>query len=200
MHPVLEHTPGVLSGRPHQSPSRQQRPADPRWESTVLFKGFNASTAETGLLEVDEIAEINGSPELVRGSHSSGSVTKPDTPDPPAAPQSHANPPIQQAASAAHQHRSNDAQVQSTAATSRSIVAAETADHQPHASNSRASSAPAPDLGHSLELGAQQEGCSQSQGLGADVGPRLGVDKQQDMQVCLYAQCLGIMVPRSRES
>lgn len=200
MHPVLEHTPGVLSGRPHQSPSRQQRPADPRRESTVLFKGFTASTAETGLLEVDEIAEINGSPELVRVSHSSGSVTKPETPDPPAAPQSHANPPIQQAASAAHQHRSNDAQVLSTAASSGSIVAAETADHQPHASNSRASSAPAPDLGHSLELGAQQEGCSQSQGLGADVGPRLGVDKQQDMQVWLYAQCLGIMVPRTRES
>ena len=34
----------------------------------MLFKGFSASTAESGLLEVDEIAHINGSPELVKDS------------------------------------------------------------------------------------------------------------------------------------
>ena len=57
----------VLSSRSSQSPSRR-RAADPRRESTVLFKGFNASTAESGLLEVEEIAHVNGSPELLRAS------------------------------------------------------------------------------------------------------------------------------------
>lgn len=54
-----------LSTHSSQSPRRHQQAADPRRESTVLFKGFSASTAESGLLEVDEIAHINGSPELV---------------------------------------------------------------------------------------------------------------------------------------
>lgn len=55
-----------LSTHSSQSPRRHQQGADPRRESTVLFKGFSASTAESGLLEVDEIAHINGSPELVK--------------------------------------------------------------------------------------------------------------------------------------
>ena len=55
-----------LSTHSSLSPKRHQQAADPRRESTVLFKGFSASTAESGLLEVDEIAHINGSPELVK--------------------------------------------------------------------------------------------------------------------------------------
>ena len=49
-----------------QSSSRKQRASDPGRESTALFNRFTASTAESGLLEVEEIAHINGSPELVR--------------------------------------------------------------------------------------------------------------------------------------
>ncbi|KAL0038842.1 hypothetical protein WJX79_010313 [Trebouxia sp. C0005] len=64
-----EQTDSLLSSRSSQSSSRHQRAADPRRESTVLFNGFSASTAESGLLEVDEIAHINGSPELVKDSH-----------------------------------------------------------------------------------------------------------------------------------
>ncbi|KAL0024976.1 hypothetical protein WJX77_008054 [Trebouxia sp. C0004] len=63
-HEPCEQTDSILSSRSSQSPSRHQRAADPRRESTVLFKGFSASTAESGLLEVDEIAHVNGSPEL----------------------------------------------------------------------------------------------------------------------------------------
>lgn len=47
-----------------------KRAADPRRESTVLFKGFSASSAESGLLEISEIADINGSPEIVRHQQS----------------------------------------------------------------------------------------------------------------------------------
>ena len=66
------HAPAEQAGtsQSSQSPSRHQR-ADPRRESTVLFKGFSASTTESGLLEVDEIAHINGSPELFRASQTS---------------------------------------------------------------------------------------------------------------------------------
>ncbi len=64
---------GHLSGQSTESPSRHQRAADPRRESTVLCKGFSQSTAESGLLEVDEIAHINGSPEFLRAAQTSAS-------------------------------------------------------------------------------------------------------------------------------
>lgn len=56
-------TPGVSA--PSHEPAAGKR-ADPRRESTALFKGFSASSAETGLLEIGEIADINGSPDIVR--------------------------------------------------------------------------------------------------------------------------------------
>ncbi|KAL0043870.1 hypothetical protein WJX82_000336 [Trebouxia sp. C0006] len=78
-HEPHEQTDSLLSSRSSQSPSRHQRAADPRRESTVLFKGFSASTAESGLLEVDEIAHINGSPELAMSNSVVASAAEPTT-------------------------------------------------------------------------------------------------------------------------
>ena len=171
MHPVPEQTPSVLPSKSRQSPSRQQRHADPRRESTVLFKGFSASTAETGLLEVDEIAEINGSPELTRGSHSSVSLTKRETPDPPIAPQSHAAPGFQQATKAVPNTASSDPPSVCT----ESVV--EMANHQQLDTSSHTSLAP--DAEHSFELKAQQKTSSQLQSLAAGSGPAV------KLQVCV---------------
>ena len=99
--PAAEQTPAVLPGKSHQSPSRQQRVADPRRESTALFKGFSASTAESGLLEVEEIAEINGSPELVRAPHGSMPIAQPEQPPSPAVSASEATLPLRQSPHAA---------------------------------------------------------------------------------------------------
>ena len=55
-----------LASSTAQPEQHAKRAADPRRESTVLFKGFSASSAESGLLEIDEIADINGSPEVFR--------------------------------------------------------------------------------------------------------------------------------------
>lgn len=191
MHPAPEHTPDVLSGKPHQSPSRQYRPADPRRESTVLFMGFTASTAETGLLEVDEIAEINGSPELLRVPQSPSSVTEPEA-DLPGVSHSNAASPFQEAADAAHQHRSNDAQALPTAAASICAADADIADHHLHASSDQVPSALGPDPDQNPELGAQQEGCSQAEGS-AEAGPCLREVKLQGTQVCaVHAQGLSL--------
>ena len=178
-------TSGVVPNESHQSPSRQQKPTDPRRESTVLFKGFSASTAETGLLEVDEIAEINGSPELLRVAHNSA-VTKPKTPDPPAPPHSSTAPSSEQAANAAHQVENSDSQAVSTDAVSSSVADAEIADHQRLNSSSQSTLALAPDLEHSFELQTQQGGPGQPQGTAAGAGPsvRAGLAvKLQSMQV-----------------
>lgn len=179
MHPVPEQTPSVLPSKSHRSPSRQQRPADPRRESTVLFKGFSASTAETGLLEVDEIAEINGSPELMRGSHGSVSVTKPDTPDSPVAPQCNAAPGFQQATKAVHDMGNSDP----PAVCSESVV--EITGHQRLDSSSHASSTLAPDAEHSFELRAQQEKSSQSQSTAAGAEPCRGAGSAVKLQACV---------------
>ena len=53
----------VSKAQPQQ---RAKRAADPRRESTAMFSGFSACSAESGLLEIDEIVDINGSPEIVR--------------------------------------------------------------------------------------------------------------------------------------
>lgn len=181
----------MLPGKSHQSPSRQQRPADPRRESTVLFKGFTASTAETGLLEVEEIAEINGSPELMRASHSSVSATKPETPDPPAASQSHAASGVRQAISAVDQLVNYDAEAVCCEIAPSSNADVETADHQHVASSSQACSAPAPEV----ELQAQQSSVGQSQSIVAraeesqlQAGP--AVKLQVCMQMCVCALCV----------
>ena len=99
--PAAEQTPAVLSGKSHQSPSRQQKPADPHRESTALFKGFSASTAESGLLEVEEIAEINGSPELVRAPHDNVPAAPPKESTCPAVPATEATLPLKQSPAAA---------------------------------------------------------------------------------------------------
>lgn len=182
MHPAPEHTPDMLSGKTHHSPSRQHRPADPRRESTVLFKGFTASTAETGLLEVEEIAEINGSPELLRVTHNPSSVTEPEA-DMLGASHSNAASPFQQAANAAHQHRSNDTQALSPAAASTSAAHADTANHNSYASSDQVPSVRGLDSEQDPELGGQEEGCSQSQGS-AEAGPCLRGVKLQGTQVC----------------
>lgn len=180
-----ELTPHLLPGKSHQSPSRHpHRPADPRRESTVLFKGFTASTAETGLLEVDEIAEINGSPELMRVSHSGTSVPKLETPGLPGASQSEAAPAFQQAANAAHQQSCNDSQALYTAAPSIGAVEADIAEEDLHASSHEVSSALGPDLEQNPELGAQQAGCSQSHSAATEAGPSLRAVKLQGIQVC----------------
>ncbi|KAL3138644.1 hypothetical protein ABBQ32_006404 [Trebouxia sp. C0010 RCD-2024] len=180
MHPAPEHTPDMLSGKTHHSPSRQHRPADPRRESTVLFKGFTASTAETGLLEVEEIAEINGSPELLRVTHNPSSVTEPEA-DMLGASHSNAASPFQQAANAAHQHRSNDTQALSPAAASTSAAHADTANHNSYASSDQVPSVRGLDSEQDPELGGQEEGCSQSQGS-AEAGPCLRGVKLQGTQ------------------
>ena len=95
--PIGEQTPAALPQKLHQSPGRQHQPTDPRRESTVLFKGFSASTAESGLLEVDEIAEINGSPELVRPPHDGKSPTDPQAP-------AHASVPVDRQSASLTQH------------------------------------------------------------------------------------------------
>ena len=176
-----ELTPYMLPNKPHQSPSRHPHtPADPRRESTVLFKGFTASTAETGLLEVDEIAEINGSPELLRVPYSGGSVTKPETPDTPGVSQSETAPPFHHAASAVHQYRSSDALTLPTAAASTSALDADIAEQDLHASSN---SVLGSDLEPNPELGAQQAGCSPSQSAAAEAGPSQRAVKLQGIQV-----------------
>ena len=190
MHPEPEQTPSVLSSKFYQSPSRQQKPADPRRESTVLFKGFSASTAETGLLEVNEIAEINGSPELMRVSHNSVSVTTPETPNPPAAPQSSAASGLQQPTKAVHNlgHNNHPAVFSDTGSSSNAGV--EITDHQQPDSSSHACFALAPDAEHSFESGAQQEGSFQSQSTAAGAGPSLGAAPAVKLQACVCAPCL----------
>lgn len=182
MHPVPEQTPGVLPGKSHQSPSRQHRPADPRRESTVLFKGFTASTAETGLLEVEEIAEINGSPELVRVSHSSASVTKSQTPNPPASPSSAASG-LHQATDAIYLLVNSNARAVCTEAAPPSKADVETADHQRLASSSQASSALVSDLEHRSETETQQQSPSPSQSVVAE--PHLRARPAVKLQVCV---------------
>ena len=181
---MLELTPGLPPSESHLSPSRQQRPADPRRESTVLFKGFSASTAETGLLEVDEIAEINGSPELMRGSHSSVSVAKPETPDPPAAPQSHAAPGSQQATEAVHDLGNGDPPAVCTEAGFSSHANVGMTDHQQPDSSCHECSTLAPNAEHSFELRAQQESSNQPQSTVAGAGPAV------KLRVCACASCL----------
>ena len=102
-----EQTDSRLSSRSSRSPSRHQRAADPRRESTVLFKGFSVSTAESGLLEVDEIAHINGSPELVKDSHPNTSHPHAQDAAPPAMQQSD---PMPQATASDHQADSDSFQ------------------------------------------------------------------------------------------
>ena len=53
----------VSKAQPQQ---RAKRAADPRRSSTAMFSGFSACSAESGLLEINEIVDINGSPEIVR--------------------------------------------------------------------------------------------------------------------------------------
>ena len=190
MHPVPEQTPSVLSSKSHPSPSRQQRPADPRRESTVLFKGFSASTAETGLLEVDEIAEMNGSPELMRVSHSSVSVTKPETPDPPAAPHSNAATGIQQATKAVLKLGQSTPPAVSTDTSLSSNAGVEITDHQQPGSSSHACLALAPNADHSFELEPQQESSIQSQGTAAGAEACLGAGPAVKLQVCVCLPCL----------
>lgn len=158
----------------------QQRPADPRRESTVLFKGFTASTAETGLLEVEEIAEINGSPELMRASHSSISATKPETPNPLASQHNTASG-LHQASNAGNQLVHNDAQAVRTEAAPSSDADVETADHQ-HSASSQACSALAPDV----ELQAQQESASQSQSSVSKAESHLQAGPAVKLQVCVH--------------
>jgi len=73
----------------------------------VLFKGFSASTAESGLLEVDEIAHINGSPELVKDSQPNTSHPHSQDAGPPAMQQSEQMP---QATASDHQAASDSFQ------------------------------------------------------------------------------------------
>ncbi len=73
----------------------------------MLFKGFSASTAESGLLEVDEIAHINGSPELVKDSQLNTSHPHAEDAGPPAMQQSEQMP---QTTSSDHQAASDSFQ------------------------------------------------------------------------------------------
>ena len=150
----------------------------------MLFKGFSASTAETGLLEVDEIAEINGSPELMRGSHNSDSITKPETLDPPAMPQSNAAPGSQQATEAVHELGNRKAPAACTEAGFSSHADVGVTEHQQLDSNSDACSTLAPDAEHSFELRAQQESSGQPQSTAAGAGPAV------KLQVCVCVSCL----------
>ena len=142
-----DQTDTILSSRSSQSPSRHQRAADPRRESTVLFKGFSASTAESGLLEVDEIAHINGSPELVKDSQPNASHPHAQDAGPHAMQQSEQMP---QAAASDNQQQQHHARKHLDSPSAGSQRPLATADgHNNTDTRAGSSSKPAPDHVHS---------------------------------------------------